>query len=638
MDDTSLLKCASFVRSRLAPLLLALCLALAFLVLAGGIPSVDPLKSWRARLEDLRWHWRVDAPPASPVVVVDIDDASLAKIGYWPWPRERMVQLVRQLFEHYGAAVVGLDILYPEASSSLKEDHALGDAGRRYPLVFSQAFELGSHGQALQSGLLTGGAGCPGGDVRFPMSSGVRALSPTLGPLPFVGHVSPLSDSDGILRRTYPLIDYRGRCYPSLSLAMLGALANLPSRQLQFAVQPGPAGAYTAWLQESALGLHLPMAPDGSLTIPWRSHLPIVVPVIDVIDGRADAALLHNSMVLIGSSAAGLGDLVPTPLYKSLPGVMVHAAQLESMIDGRWQVRPPWASWLCLLFCWVLAALLLMRRITDHPWRSLLMVAGGSLLWFMIAWQGWLLGQDLPLFPPFMVLLLQMPVQAAWQGFAAQLAQYRLYRQFSAYLPRDVLRQLVKTGADPRKIEAQRCEISVLFVDLVGFTRLAESMSPESVAKLLNIVMEQLAKLVHAYDGTLDKFIGDALMAFWGAPLPQADHADRAVACAQAMLAALPAINRELAGAGLPQVLVGIGINSGPAAVGNLGSRERRAYTAVGDTVNLACRLEGLTRELNEPLLLGESTCQQIQHGAVVPLGRFALRGREQLYRVFKPV
>lgn len=617
--------------------MLALLPALLFIGLAGGVVPLDPLKNWRARLEDLRWRWLPAGAASVPVTVVDIDDASLAKLGYWPWPRDKVAQLAQQLFEHYGAAVVGLDILYPEISPNPQADRLLGDIGRRYPLVFAQTFDLASNGRPVQSGRLTAGLACPAG-LAWTDSQGVQALAPTLGALPYVGHISPRPDTDGILRRVPALVRYRDRCYPALSLAMLGALAGQPTGQLQFRLEAAPRWAGTRWLSEPALGLRVPLTGRGNVTIPWHTRLPATLSVQDVLSGRADPALLRNAAVLLGSSAAGLGDLVPTPLTSALPGVMVHAVMLEALVGAGWQVRPEWALPAALLFCWLLCWLLLNEQILRHPWHSLAVALGGGMAWLAIDLAAWRHGLDLPLLPPLLCAMVQLPLQAAWQGYAALRSQRRLFRQFSAYLPGDVLRHLIKTGADPRKLEAQRSEISVLFVDLVGFTRLAETLPPESVARLLNIVMERLARLVHAHSGTLDKFIGDALMAFWGAPLPVPDHADRALGCARAMLAALPGINQALAAAGLPEVRVGIGINSGPAAVGNLGSRERRAYSAVGATVNVAARLESLTRELKEPLLLGEGTCRLISGGALQPLGRFKVRGSSQRYLVAKPL
>lgn len=600
----------------------ALLLATMYLLLSGAFSLWNA--PFLAAVEDTRWQvFPRERVAGLPVAVVDLDETTLSRYGYWPWPRERMVALVRRLLEEQGAAAVALDILYPEASGNPAADAALGHLARTAPVVLAQTFDLSQSNAPRTLGQVAGGQACPAG-LPVPQAQGVIAPGATLGPGVRAGHITPAIDADGHLRRAWPLVRYRDRCYPALSMALLGAAARLPDATVWKA---GSGGG----LENPVLGIHLPLQADGSIRLPWPVEWPPVIPAAAVLDARLPLPALHNSLVVVGSSAAGLGDLVTVPGKSRLPGVMVHAVQAQAMLSGTWMQRPGWGVALTGLYVFLLAWGCLWLAVQRHPWLGLTLALTGGLVWVAVNATCWRQGLDLPLLPPLFCVLLQWPLQSAWQGLKAQRAQRLLFRQFSAYLPRRVLDELVRSGADPRTLDdARRCDITVLFADIVGFTRLAEQLAPEQVAQLLNIVMSHLGRLVHRHEGTLDKYIGDALMAFWGAPLPQADHADRAVACAETMLADLPAINHALRQVGLPAIRLGIGVNSGEAAVGNLGSSQRRAYSAVGDTVNVAARLESLTRVLDQPLLLGEDTCRRLRTGAIYPLGCFELRGRSR--------
>lgn len=597
-----------------------------------GYLSLGPLGQgqaalWRERLLDLQWQWLPRHTLDDSVAIVDIDDGSLAAIGRWPWPRETVANLIESLFRRYQVSAVGLDILFPEAATSGDGDARLAALGQQYPLVFAQVFELDS--SARRQGRLHHAQPCPAG-LAVPQAYGYLGLSPTLGQQHATGHISPLIDADGSIRRAYPLLAYQQQCYPSLALALMDTLSGYAPGKPGWQYRQGQ-------LRHTATDLALPVQADGTLRLNYADRFAPQYPASAVLDGSLPAHLLQNRIILIGSSAAGLGDIVVTPVNNRLSGVQIHATVLDMLLQQRTPVRPAWAVALALLLTFTLSWLLLSSR-RHRQYRVLLPAAAIMAGWLWLVWWLWQRGIDLPALPLLGSLVLLLPLRNLWQSVAAQLAEQRLLRQFSAYLPREVLQQLVESGADPRKLKAQRHNISVMFADIRGFTPLAEQLPPEQLAQLLNIVMDYLAQRIQQHQGLLDKFIGDAVMAFWGAPQASSRHADDALACALAIRQDLPLLNARLAEQGLPAVRFTIGINTGPAAVGNMGSQQRRAYTAVGDTVNLASRLQDLCRKLDQDILLGENTCRQLQTGVLQSHGRIQVRGRQQPEQVASPL
>lgn len=612
--------------------MIAALLALSFSWLSGLFPSFDPLFSVHQRLDDLRWHWPRQEPDRTPIVLVDIDEASLERVGTWPWPRNTTAALVNRLLDHYHVQLVGLDLLFPDPSYREENDLLLAALARR-EVVFAQTFGLDGGDVRTEKGLLSHALPCPA-QQQWPQATGYVGLMQRLAQAR-AGHLTPDYDPDGLIRTYLPLIRYRNACYPALALAMYGQLAGSPLDQLR--VRPAGWRNGPALLQDPVSGLTMPLTGRGRTPLAWHAGAWPSISARAIFDGSAPAPLLEHSIVLVGATATGLGDLVGTPLSPKFPGMEIHADILASLIDQGWTFQPYWAWPVALLATFLLSYGLFWLGRKRRPLALALttLIAGG--LWTgvnMLAWQHRL---DLPWPPVLWIVALQLPAQLLVSSMQARSREQRIYHQFSRYLPKTVLDALVESGADPSQLEAERREITVLFADLRDFTHLAEPLSPEQVAFILHLVMSRFADIIGLHQGTLDKFIGDEVMAFWGAPLHVPDHADRALDCAHDMLAAVPDINRQLMAHGLPAVRIAIGINSGFAAVGNMGSHQRRAYTAVGDTVNLASRIEGLTRKLHEPVLMGEATCRLLRRHAMAPVDYVKIRGRERAILLAKP-
>lgn len=579
---------------------------------------------FRARLEGMVYDAML--PYAAPltdfrVVLVDIDEMSLAKVGRWPWPRERTAELLAQV-RQAGAAAVGVDVLFPEPET-VAGDAALGAELSRDGVVAAVAFgwEAGqlpaslSRPQPVSSG---------SGANSLPWLSASRevGLAPSLTPFldsAVVGHITPVHDPDHVIRRVQPVLCGKQRCYATLALAMLESWSGVPVR-----LEPSRWGPDRVCVASFCLSLNA----DHSVSVPYHQASRFVrLPAWELLEGDVAGSagpLLEGAMVLIGTSAVGLGDVVATPVSATTPGVDIHALLLAAALDGvAWSTLPGARGWLSVAVLSVMGLVFAVPvrergwRVTALGWASLLLV-----LTFVL--------------PRFGYWLPPLPVWSAWAGALLLVGlwlsreQWRqrrqLYRAFSAYVPREVIKTLVRHNLRPEQLDAQRVEATVMFADIRGFTALSERLEPEELVDLTNQLFTAITEEIHRQRGTLDKYMGDAVMAFWGAPLPQADHALQALRCAQAIQQRLRGMVGWLEDKGYPGITMTIGLESGPVAVGNFGSRQRRAYTVMGKTVNLAAHLQPLCSAYDAEILCGPGLCAQLPE-EVRPLGSVVIRG-----------
>lgn len=559
--------------------------------------------------------------PETQLVLVDIDEASLDMMGPWPWSRALIAELSQVLVDRYQVPVVGLDIVFPEPQQE-QADAALAEVLRTRPVIPVVVWDF--VGQVPP--LLVGQAGQ---GLRLSSVSGVAAAQGVLGnharlaqAAPLTAHIAPLADVAGQMRYLPPLVAWQDEVYPMLSLAMLSAMTGRP---LQPVMQEGDLVPFADGQWRLKLG-------DQGWTVPYRRSLSAftVVPAWQVLLGQVPDGLMAGKAVLVGSSAMGLADRVSTPLAPVAPGMLVHAQALSSLLDFPRQSGVGVPVWLVSLLMLMVLAVVLVRQ---HMWAALLLWVSLSLGW--LAWvslvylDGGVLEEGLlPVFAGVLLFGLQAPLEWAMVRRESQ----RIYRLFRDYLPASVLTQLMRRG-DAQVLAPQQRVVTVLFADMEGFTTMASQLPTAQAAALTRQVLGILTQVVHAHEGTLDKYMGDALMAFWNAPLDQPDHAGRAVACARQMLERMSLFNQQQQALGLPQMGVRIGINSGEVLVGDLGTELRHAYTVLGDAVNVAHRLQVLTRRYQVGVLLGEATAQAID--GTVLVAEVSLRGRARLERVF---
>lgn len=600
---------SSSARALLGALLLVLLLAH-----AGGHLRLGWLAALDTAIHDARARaWPAPAPDRR-LVVVDIDEAALAAHGRWPWPRERLAALVDALGAG-GARLIGLDLILAEPGSA-EGDAALAAALARHPTV------LGLHWNATPGAPRIGPL--PPG---LPVPADVQATDHAAWP----GHAAPLAalqaaaagtgfvnariDADGVTRRAPLYTLHEGRLQPGLALAMARVLQG-----------------------DAVLAMRRFADREGLVLLPLPAEQARVrhVSAAAVLAGREPPG--PGSVVLVGTTAAGLGDQHTPPVGPLVPGVELHADLLAGLLAGTLPQVPGYAPAVGVLSVLAAGGLLLLALPRLSPWAGAALALGCALALAagnVAAWSR--AGLALPLAAPLVAVALLLALQLFFGQLAEALKRRRLAALFGQYVPPELVAQMSR---DPERysMQGRAAELTVLFSDVRGFTTFSERLSPTELAELMNRYLSVMTDIVRRHRGTLDKYIGDAVMAFWGAPLDDPAHAEHAVAAALAMQAALPALNEEFAARGWPPIRVTIGVNTGPMVVGDMGSRHRRAYTVMGDAVNVASRLQELSGKLEVPVLIGEATAAALPAGwQCRPVDRVAIRGRSAPLAVYAP-
>ncbi|NWG86052.1 MAG: adenylate/guanylate cyclase domain-containing protein [Hydrogenophilaceae bacterium] len=651
-----------------------LAVSLVFLLIllghTGGLYSLYFIEKFDAALYDLKLRLFREQGVDDRVVIVDIDEKSLREIGRWPWPRLQTAKLTENLFDQYGAAAVGFDIVFAEPDQSsglpvlqglargplageagfarmlervapgLDYDARLAHALAKGPVVLGYYFGFGSAAGRvgdLPQPILPCGR-LDGHGVRLLVASGYGANLPALQAKAFdAGFFNVQPDFDGVIRRQPLLIEHQGQCYGALALALVRAGLGLGPADVLAAGQAG--GLATSPAALSFDGVMAPMDENGMVLVPYRTDRAYrYISATDVIHGRVPAAELEGRLVLIGATAPGIMDLRVTPTDKAFPGVEIHANVISGLLDGSIKWEPAqarrWNLGAVVLFGLLLA---LWLPFAAPLWAAaavagLVMLAIGADLY---AWSA----LHLSLAPASLLLALAglFILNMSYGFFVEARAKLQITRLFGQYVPPELVEEMAR---DPARysLRGQSREMTVLFSDIRDFTSISEGLEAAELADMLNAYLSTMTRVVQEHRGTIDKYIGDAIMAFWGAPLSNDRHARDGVLTALAMQQVLAELNPQLQAKGWPAVKIGVGVNTGRMSVGNMGSSFRMAYTVMADAVNLASRLEGLTKQYGVGVLCGEATRAACPDMAFRLIDRVRVKGKAQPVAIYEPL
>ena len=624
--------------------LITLCVIALFVADELGL-DVPLLGQIERKTYDMRLRALPSAPPRF-VTIAAIDEASLAKIGRWPWSRTTFAALAERL-DQLGAKVIAFDLFFPERESPRADAQFARAISATKKVVLGTVFidndtEIRYLGPAGLAAARLAIAPQAIADVRSsaqgepvfkrPEPYGVLVnILELQGGAAYAGHIDVPPDPDGVVRRAPLIRRFDGRYYPAFDVQVARTYleAEVPALEL---ASYGIAGL--------KLGEHsIPLDEEGRLLVRHRRPGSFAaVPIADILEGRADSALLKGRVVLVGNTATGIGDVRVTPFGATLPGVEVRASIIESLLQGDALQRPEWMMVVdaaaMALIALVLIVLLPRLGVSGGGVLAAALLGGYvALAIYLFETQGLWLNL---VYPTLLVALLFATATLVEYFFTFSEKRY-LKVAFQHYVPPAVVEDLV---ADAGKLQlgGEKRELTVLFSDIRGFTTLSEAMAPEDLVKLMNEYFTVMTEKVFEHRGSLDKYIGDAIMAVFGAPLPEPQHAALACRAALDMVRTLKTFQDTLRRRGLPAIDIGVGINTGPMVVGNMGSKSRFNYTVVGDAVNLASRIEHLNKEYGTNVLVSEYTYLPVKDEFPLAreVDRVRVRGRAQPVHLFE--
>lgn len=560
---------------------------------------------------DVRFKSRPRIKPGDEVVILTIDEKSLDELGRWPWPRSIIARLIDSLTA-YEVKVMGFDIVFAEPSQDKKEDarlaKAVKDSGR---VILGHYFSFGRENHGIEGRELDNyyDVKTMGNGQNITSGDGIVGNIEQIaeGAAGF-GYFNIVPDVDGGVRWDPLAINYRDRYYPPLALQTLRHYLGDPPLSItlaDFGVARLKLGNLSIPIDEE--GRMIVNYYGGQKTFPHYS-------ISDAIFNRIPREQLKDKIVLIGSTAVGIYDMRVTPFEATYPGVEIHATVIDNILHERFISRPKWLS---IIDIFVIIAMGLTLGVVIPRLSAWLgfAVAISILAFYLLlnlyifSNQGlWINGVY-----PSLVVVLAYPGIILFKYITEEKEKKWIKGAFQYYVTESVMDEILK-NPDMLKLGGEERELTVLFSDIRGFTTISEQLSPEKLVSLLNEYLTAMTDIVFEYRGYLDKYIGDAVMVVYGAPLPQEDHSRQACVTALKMMTELKLLQEKWEKEGLPFLDIGIGINTGPMVIGNMGSKRRFNYTVMGDSVNLASRLEGLNKNYGTHIIVSEKVYENVRN------------------------
>ena len=648
---------------------LSLALTLVFLLHVGEIFRIPMLTRLENQAYDARLKITLPGKVDKQVVIVDIDEKSLNDLGQWPWNRNIMARINDTLFDHYNIKAIGYDIVFAEEDidegtklleamadgvlhdnpefiseynrviSSLRHDQLFAESLKNTKAVMGFVMDTDTIKGTLPPAI-TRLDNETLDRLQLAKPRGYTANLELLQSSAFSGGFfdNPLLDDDGVFRRMPLLQVYEGELHESLALALTRVALGSPDIEMLVETD------------EEAYDLFLEWVTIGEIAIPVDHHSGVLVPYIgkqnsfdylsatDVLNKKVPKEKLEGKITLFGTSAPGLLDLRTTPLEPASPGVEVHANIIQGILDGRILHAPGYTQGFEFILIALIGIVLTFTLPMLSALYSTLVIVISIIILIATNFYAWTSAQlVLPIAAPVVLVILLFALQMTYGFFVESRGKRQLAHLFGQYVPPELVDEMSAKMEDIT-LDGEMREMSVLFSDVRGFTTISESLEPKELTSYINAFLTPITKVIHDNRGTIDKYMGDAVMAFWGAPLEDKQHALHALNAAVAIVERMKSLREEFIEKQWPEIYVGVGVNTGMMNVGNKGSEFRVDYTILGDAVNLGSRLEGLTKVYGVDIITSEFTRHEVPEFEYRELDRVRVKGKDKPVSIYEPL
>ena len=648
---------------------LSLVLTLLFLLHVGEVLNIPILTSLENQAYDARLKITLPTDVDKQVVIVDIDEKSLDEIGQWPWNRNILAKINDVLFDYYQIKAIGYDIVFAEedidegakllnamAQGSLQDDPEFIEEYHRvmpslqHDLRFAEALkdrktvmgfvmdtdtikgELPSAITELDKNTLN--------KLAIHKAKGYTANLKSLQASAFSGGFfnNPLLDDDGVFRRVPLLQTYENELHESLALALTRAATGSPAIEMVVEINQDSDDLFLEWLTIGEIAI--PVDHSSGVLVPYigKQKSFEYIPATDVLNKRSEKDILNGKIILFGTSAPGLLDLRTIPLEPAYPGVEVHANIIQGILDGRILHAPGYTKGFEFILITFIGIVLTFTLPMLSALYSTLVILGSIVLLISTNFYAWTNAQlVLPIAAPVLLVVLLFALQMTYGFFVESRGKRQLAHLFGQYVPPELVEEM-SLKMEEINLDGEMREMSVLFSDVRGFTTISESLEPKELTDYINAFLTPITKVIHDNRGTIDKYMGDAVMAFWGAPLEDEQHALHALNAAIGIVERMKSLREEFSEKHWPEIYVGVGVNTGHMNVGNKGSEFRVDYTILGDAVNLGSRLEGLTKIYGVDIITSEFTRHAVPEYEYRELDKVRVKGKDRPVSIYEPL
>jgi len=648
---------------------LSLLLTLAFLLHVGEMLNIPILTSLENQAYDARLKITLPEHVDKQVVIVDIDEKSLEEIGQWPWNRNILARINDVLFDHYQIKAIGYDIVFAEedidegaklldkmATSSLKDDPEFIEEYHRVmsSLQHDQRFAESLKDRKTVMGFVMDTDTIKGDlpkaiteldnntlkKLAINKTEGYTANLKLLQQSAYSGGFfnNPLLDDDGVFRRVPLLQTFKNELHESLALALARTATGSPVIEMVVETNEDSDDLFLEWITIGELAI--PVDHQSGVLVPYigKQKSFEYISATDVLNKKVDIDTLRGKITLFGTSAPGLLDLRTIPLEPAYPGVEVHANIIQGILDGRILHAPGYTKGYEFILISFIGILLTFSLPMLSALYSTLVIVTSIVLLIATNFYAWTNAQlVLPIAAPVLLVVMLFALQMTYGFFVESRGKRQLAHLFGQYVPPELVEEMSKKMEDIN-LDGEMREMTVLFSDVRGFTTISESLEPKELTDYINAFLTPITKVIHDDRGTIDKYMGDAVMAFWGAPLEDDQHALHALNAAIGIIERMKSLREEFSEKHWPEIYVGVGVNTGAMNVGNKGSEFRVDYTILGDAVNLGSRLEGLTKVYGVDIITSEFTRHAVPEFEYRELDRVRVKGKDKPVTIYEPL